>query len=131
MNKTQRLRNAAEGFMSGLLVCGFTGPWVWAHHEWEGAFYKAWRMWPPKDRTPQLFPTFKLGGGAGATSQARDMLWQLKRTSPFHDYGTRLFPQEPFGLPPHEYLEIHVEGATPQEWRQLAHSFLAVMAERG
>src|ERR1035437_2776731 len=65
MSKTQRLRNAAEGFMGGLLLCGFSGPWVWAHHEWEGAFYKAWRTWPPKDRAPKSFPTFKLGGGAG------------------------------------------------------------------
>jgi hypothetical protein len=59
------------------------------------------------------------------------MLWHLKRTSPFHEYGTRPLPEEPFGLPPLEYLEIHAEGATPQEWHQLAHSFLAVMAEVG
>jgi hypothetical protein len=58
------------------------------------------------------------------------MLWQLKSTSPFDEYRTRPLPEEPLSLSPHEYLEIHVDAATPEEWRELADSFLQAMAER-
>ncbi|GAB3438973.1 hypothetical protein GCM10027517_11840 [Phycicoccus ginsengisoli] len=127
MTKTQRLRNCAEGFMGGLVEAGFPGPWRWAHHQWEGAFYSAWRNWAPATRNPKLFPTFKVGGGGGASSQARDMLWQLKSTSPFHDHDRAPLNRHPRGMTASEYLEIHVEGASAQEWQELAASFLAGM----
>lgn len=33
------------------------------------------------------------------------------------------------GLTPEEYLEVYVEGATPQEWMSLTRMFLAEMGE--
>ena len=84
MTKQQRLRTTAEGFMAGLVVCGFRGPWRWSHLDWELPFYRVWRQWPPQQRTPERFPTFQVGGHGGKL-EAREMLWQLKRTSPFHD----------------------------------------------
>lgn len=121
----------AEGFMAGLVASGYRGPWRWAHHQWEHAFYGAWSEWPPVGRAPQDFPRFRLGGGAGPTSQARDMLWQLKRTSPFHEYQSDPLPEEMFGLTPVEYLEIHADAARPDEWIALADAFLREMREAG
>lgn len=43
MTKQQKLRNTAEGLLAGLAGVGFACPWTWAHHQWEGAFYRAWR----------------------------------------------------------------------------------------
>lgn len=127
MTKQQRLRNVAEGLMAGLVANGFTGPWHWAHHQWEGVFYRVWRDWPPAQRDPASFPTFQLGGGAGRTSQARDMLWTLKSTSPFHDHDRKPLTMKPRGMTPVEYLEIWVTGAHADEWIDLARKFLAEM----
>ncbi|MEV6283764.1 hypothetical protein [Kribbella sp. NPDC051770] len=124
MNKQQRLRNTAEGFMGGLVASGFRGPWRWRHLDWELPFYRVWRDWLPQQQAePGVFPQFKVGGH-GSTSQAREMLWQLKRTSPFYSHATDPLPQTPIGLSPAEYLEIWVEGARPDEWIELATSFL-------
>lgn len=129
MNKQQRLRNIAEGLLGGLAAVGFEGPWVWPHHRWEGAFYRAWRSWPPSTRS-DVFRTFKVGGSAdGRTSQGRDILFSVKRTSPFAEFRSMPLTQEPMGLSPEEYLEIWVEGATPQEWMDLARLFLQEMDE--
>ncbi|GAA4288932.1 hypothetical protein [Georgenia daeguensis] len=128
MNKQQRLRNVAEGLLAGLVAVGFDGPFRWAHHQWEGAFYKAWRDWPPASRNPEYFPRFKVGGSAdGRISQARELLWEVKRTSPFHGYDQQPLNPSPMGLDPQEYLAIRAEGATPQEWMALARTFLAEM----
>lgn len=113
--------------MAGLVVSGYRDPWRWAHHEWEGAFYRAWADWPPAHRRPGDFPSFQLGGGAGRTSQPRDMLWQLKSTSPFHRYQDDVLPQEPMGMTPHEFLGIWATTASPNEWVALARAFLAEM----
>lgn len=130
MPKPKRLRNTAEGFMAGLVAVGFKGPFWSAWHQWEGAFYSAWRGWAPKDRNSAVFPTFRVGGSAdGRTSQARDMMFTLKSTSPFHRYDRDLLDTEPKGLSPEEYLEIWVEGATPEQWKDLARAFLEKMAE--
>lgn len=126
MNKQQRLRNTAEGFMGGLVANGFYGPWRWNNLDWELAFYNAWRAWPPQQRDPQSFPRFELGGNR-TSSQAREMLWQLKSTSPFHNYENDPFPAEPKNLTPVEYLEIWADGATPEEWIALAAAFLREM----
>lgn len=129
MNKQQKLKNTAEGLLAGLAAVGFKGPWHWAHHEWEGAFYRAWRTWPPA-RDAQIFRTFQVGGSAdGRTSQARDILFAVKSTSPFDGYDRGPLNPAPKGLTPEEYLEISVEGATPQEWMDLARSFLTEMNE--
>ncbi|GAA4695816.1 hypothetical protein APR04_002610 [Promicromonospora umidemergens] len=86
MNKQQKLRNTAEGLLAGLTAVGFKGPWRWAHHEWEGAFYRAWSDWPPA-RDTEVFRAFQVGGSAdGRTSQARDILFTVKSTSPFDGY---------------------------------------------
>lgn len=37
--------------------------------------------------------------------------------------------QEPMGMSPEEYLEVWVEGASPQEWMELARLFLQEMGE--
>ena len=58
------------------------------------------------------------------------MLWQLKRTSPFHYYSSQRLPAEPLGLPIVEYLEIWVDGATPDEWIALGADFLGELGER-
>ncbi|GAA3510435.1 hypothetical protein GCM10022262_38090 [Georgenia daeguensis] len=130
LNKQQRLRNAAEGFLAGLVAAGFEGPFTWAHHQWEGPFYRVWNQWPPASRRPQIFPRFQVGGSAdGRTSQARDMLWQIKRTSPFAGHKEGPLNPAPNGLTPAEYLEISVEGATPDEWVELARDFLREMPE--
>ena len=123
MTKAQRLRMTAEGFMAGLVTCGYEGPWRWNNLDWELPFYRVWREWPPQQRTPNSFPRFELGGH-GRTSEAREMLWQLKSTSPFHQYRDQPLPKEPLGLSPHEYLEILADAASPAEWVALAEAFL-------
>jgi hypothetical protein len=124
VTKTQKLRNLAEGFMAALVECGYRGPWRWAHHQWEGSFYRVWNSWEP--HTAAVFPGLALGGSAdGRTSQARDILWQLKSTSPFADYGTQPLPEHPRGMTPREYLDVWCEGATVDEWVELASAFLA------
>lgn len=129
MNKQQKLRNTAEGLLAGLAAIGFQGPWRWAHHQWEGAFYQAWGAWPPA-KNVQAFRTFRVGGSTdGRTSQARDILFTIRRTSPFASYDCEPLNPAPHGLTPEEYLEIWVEGATPQEWMGLARAFLAEMGE--
>lgn len=126
MNKQQKLRNVAEGLMAGLVAAGYHGPWRWAHHQWEGSFYRVWDRWPPHEGSD--FPRFEIGGSAnGRTSQAREILWQLKRTSPFHTYETEPLPTRPRGMTPGEYLETWCEGATPDEWFALAQGFLKEM----
>lgn len=129
MTKTQRLRNAAEGFMAGLVLAGFEGPFRWAHHQWEGPFMRAWNRWGPRADTA-VMPSFQVGG-TGRQSQGRDMLWQLARTSPFHDFASEPLNQTPRGLDPAEYIEISVEGADADQWRELAEDFLAEMEALG
>ncbi|NRQ51727.1 hypothetical protein [Aeromicrobium stalagmiti] len=97
MNKTQRLRNTADGFMAALVANGFRGPWRWSHLDWELPFYQAWDTWPPQRRNPNDFPTIKLGG-SGSSSQGRELLWQLKRTSPFHAYADEPLTEHPLGV---------------------------------
>ncbi|UCN14785.1 hypothetical protein LFM56_00175 [Cellulomonas iranensis] len=53
----------------------------------------------------------------------------MKSTSPFNGYNRGPLNSAPRGLTPEEYLEIWVEGATPEEWMDLARSFLAEMNE--
>lgn len=128
MEKPQKLRNTAEGFMAGLAAAGYTGPFRWRNLQWELAFYDAWRRWEPKDRNPEFFRVFELDGH-GKTSQGRELLWQLdKRTSPFQDYRNGINPQ-PRGLSPREFLETDVKGATADEWVELAQAFLHEMAQ--
>lgn len=123
LEKPQKLRNTAEGFMAGLAAAGYTGPLHWRNLQWELDFYDAWRSWEPKDRSPEYFRVFELDGH-GRTSQGRELLWQLdKRTSPFQDYRTGINPQ-PRGLDPREFIRLNVKGATPDEWIELARSFL-------
>lgn len=130
MNKQQKLRNIAEGFLAGLAAVGYQGPWRWAHHEWEGAFYQAWREWPPSSNG-DAFRTFRVGGSAdGRTSQAREILFAVKRTSPFYGYSQTSINPKPMGLTPEEYLDIWVDGASPQEWMALATKFLAEIDSR-
>lgn len=130
MNKQQKLRNIAEGLLAGLAAVGYQGPWRWAHHEWEGAFYRAWRQWPPSGNR-DVFREFGVGGSAdGRTSQARDILFTVKSTSPFSGYDRKPINHQPMGLTPEEYLDIWVKGASPQEWMALATRFLAEMAAR-
>jgi hypothetical protein len=129
VNKQQRLRNAAEGFMGGLVANGFRGPWRWSNLDWELPFYRVWRDWPPPRRDPKSFPHFELGGHA-TSSEAREMLWQLKRTSPFHGFRNEPLPLEPFGLTPVEYLEIWAQGATSDEWIALVANFLREVNEK-
>jgi hypothetical protein len=110
--------------MAGLVANRFLGPFRYSHLDWELPFYRAWARWPPARRDPSAFPTFEIGGH-GRSSQARELLWQLKRTSPFHGYDSGPLPIEPRGLAVEEYLEIWVTGASPQEWIALAADFLA------
>jgi len=98
--------------------------------DWELPFYRVWRRWPPAQRHPDRFPRFELNGH-GRTSEAREMLWQLKRTSPFHLYETEPLPETPFGLSPREYLEIWVDAASPDEWIALARAFLEGVRKPG
>lgn len=112
--------------MGGLVASGFRGPWRWNNLDWELAFYKAWRAWLPQQRDPMSFPRFELGGHR-TSSQAREMLWQLKATSPFHSYQDEPLLLEPLNLAPVEYLEFWAEGATPEEWIALAAAFLREM----
>jgi hypothetical protein len=114
--------------MCALVACGYVGPWRWSNLDWELPFYQAWRAWPPKDRDPKAFPRFEVGGH-GSTSEAREMLWQLKSTSPFHAFRDEPLPTRPLGLEPTEYLEIWAEGATPDEWIALAADFLDKIRE--
>ncbi|GAT89609.1 hypothetical protein CVCC1112_4268 [Paenarthrobacter nicotinovorans] len=115
--------------MAGLVVNGFQGPWRWNNLDWELPFYKVWRDWAPQQREPQSFPRFELAG-TRFTSQAREMLWQLKSTSPFQAFQTEALPVEPRGLDPVDYLEIYAEGAEPEEWIALAAAFLKAMEEK-
>lgn len=131
MTKPQKLRNTAEGLLAGLAALGFQEPWPWAHHEWEGAFYRAWRNWAPANNT-EVFRTFQVGGSAdGRTSQARDLVSAVNSSSPFSDYKHAPLNPQPLGLTPEEYLEIHVHGATPEQWKDLARAFLAEMENPG
>jgi hypothetical protein len=128
VNKQQRLRNTAEGFLAGLASAGFEGPFTRPHRQWEGPFFLAWNQWPLAARHPELFPRFQIEASAdGRTPQGRDMLWQIKRTSPFADYKEVSLNPTPRGLTPTEYLDISVEGATPDEWVELAGNFLREM----
>lgn len=127
MTKQQSLRNTAEGLLAGLAAIGFEGPWRWPFHEWEGAFYRAWNRWPPSNATG-TFRTFRVGGSAnGRASQAREVLFAIKSNSPFHDYESGPLNPTPMGLTPEEYLEDWVEGASPEEWIDLATDFLEEM----
>jgi hypothetical protein len=129
MTKTQKLRNVAEGFMAALVECGYRGPWRWAHHQWEGAFYRVWTSWAP--HTNDEFPRLKLGGSAeGRTSQAREILWELKRTSPFAEHDHELLTDQPLGLTPREYLDDYCKGASADDWVALASAFLVEMESR-
>ena len=113
--------------MAGLVANGYRGPWRWNNLDWELSFYRAWRAWPPQLRNPEMFPRFELGGHRTG-SEGRELLWQLKATSPFHAYQNEQLPLEPLGLPPAEYLDIWVEGASPEEWVALAATFLEEMS---
>ncbi|NTW39506.1 MAG: hypothetical protein HGA44_06385 [Cellulomonadaceae bacterium] len=125
LTKQQKLRNTANGLLAGLVAVGFEGPWRWAHHEWETAFYKVWRAWPPAGDT-QYFRSFRIGGSAdGRTSQARDILFAVNGGSPFDGYDRGPLNPRPLGLSAREYLEDCVEGATPEEWMTLASALLA------
>lgn len=125
MTKQQKLRMTADAFLAALVCAGYRGPFRQSHLDWELPFYRAWRRWEPQQRKPSLFPTFGIGGSAdGRTSQARDMLFQVKRTSPFHDYADTALTTTPFGLTPREFLEIWARAATPDEWVALAQDFL-------
>lgn len=128
MSKQQKLRNVADGFMAALVANGYEGPWRWRDLDWEFAFYKAWRDWPPQQRDPRSFPSFELGGHR-TSSQGREMLWQLKSTSPFHAFRTGPLPTKPLGLDPIGYLEIWAKGASPAEWVALGRAFLSEMGE--
>jgi hypothetical protein len=110
--------------MAGLVANGFRGPFSYSHLEWELPFYRAWARWAPAQRNPSAFPAFAIGGH-GRSSQARELLWQLKRTSPFHEYDSEPLPIQPLELTVMEYLEIWVTDASPQEWTALARAFLA------
>lgn len=130
MNKRQQLRNTAEGLLAGLVAVGFEGPFHWAHHEWEGPFYRVWNKWPPATRSPEVFRIFRVGGSAdGRTSQARDILFAINSGSPFDGYARQRLNPTPRGLSPEEYLETWVEGATPQEWKDLARALLVELPE--
>jgi len=129
MTKQQRLRTTAAGFMAGLVACGYRGPWRWSNLDWELPFYRVWRTWTPPQRRPELFPAFELGGRR-YTCEAREMLWQLKRTSPFHGFRDEELPAEPMGLSPYAYLEIYADTASPDEWTTLAREFLSDIAQR-
>lgn len=130
MNKQQRLRNAAEGFMAALVECGFRGPVHWSNLDWELPFLQAWHQWEPAGRSPRDFPKFEIGGYR-SSSEPREMLWQLKRTSPFENGWNQTLTDQPHGLTPREYLEISAKGATPDEWIDLARTFLDLMREHG
>jgi hypothetical protein len=129
MNKQQRLRNAAEGFMAGLVANGYTGPFRYSNLDWELPFYRAWDRWEPPRRNRADFPSFRLGG-ARSTSEPREMLWQLKRTSPFNLYASERLPTHPMGLTAEEYLEIWAKGADPTEWIALGADFLDELGKR-
>jgi len=129
VDKQQKLRNTAEGLLAGLIAIGFQGPWRWSHHRWEEAFCQAWGAWEPA-KDPQVFRTFSMGGSAnGRTSQAREIFSAVKRTSPFAEYNREPLNRAPRGLTPEDYLATCVEGATPQEWMDLARAFLQEMGE--
>jgi hypothetical protein len=130
MSKQQRLRNAAEGFMAALVECGFRGPVRWSNLDWELPFMHVWDSWPPAARSPREFPKFEVGGYR-TSSEPREMLWQLKSTSPFHNGWDQELTDNPRGLTPREYLEIWTQGATPDEWIELAEDFLTLMRDRG
>lgn len=116
--------------MAGLVAAGFQGPFKYSHLTWELPFYRAWARWAPARRNPAAFPLFEVGGH-GRSSQPRELLWQLKRTSPFHGYDTDSLPASPRGLTAEEYLEIWVSGASPEEWISLAKDFLVELDPNG
>lgn len=115
--------------MAALVECGYRGPWRWAHHQWEGAFYRVWNGWKP--HTNSAFPRLEVGGSAnGRSSQARAILWELKRTSPFYEHDAKPLTVKPHGMTPREYLDVWCEGASADEWVALATGFLEEMARR-
>lgn len=115
--------------MASLVECGYRGPWTWAHHEWEGAFYRVWAEWEPHSR--DVFPKLELGGSAnGRSSQARDILRELKSTSPFANFQTGPLTARPREMAPREYLDLWCDGASTDEWVGLASAFLAEMDRR-
>jgi hypothetical protein len=128
MNKTQRLRNAGDGLMAGLVLAGYRGPWRWSNLEWELPFYRVWRQWPPLARDPSLFPALKVGG-IRETSEGRELLAALKSTSPFHRYDREALPAKPGGWTPEQFVEHHTQGASADEWKALATAFLVEMAK--
>lgn len=130
MTKQQRLRTTADGFMAALVECGFRGPVRWSNLDWELPFMRAWARWAPSSRTPRDFPTFQVGGYR-TSSEPRELLWQLKRTSPFEGGWNEVLTDQPHGLTPREYLEIWAQTATPDEWIHLAQDFFGLMRERG
>ena len=129
VTKQQRLRNVAEGFMAGLVANGFNGPFKYSNLDWELPFYRVWHRWEPPRRNPAVFPSFALGG-TGRSSEPREILWQLKSTSPFNSYASEPLPTHPMGLTPEEYLEIWAEGAEPGEWIALGTDFLGELGKR-
>lgn len=116
--------------MGGLIMAGFEGPFPWAHHEWEGPFLAAWRQWSPSSDNSPYLPTLE-AGGTGTSAQPRELLWQLKSTSPFHNHDSEPLNQNPRGVSVEEYLEYNIHGATPDQWRELAEQFLANMTALG
>ena len=77
-----------------------------------------------------MFRTFAVGGSAdGRTSQARDIQFTVKGTSPFSAYREGALNAKPFGLKPDEYIETHVVGATAQQRKDLARAFLSEMQD--
>jgi len=115
--------------MAALVECGFQRPWRWAHHEWEGAFNRVWSQWGP--HKSEVFPRLAAGGSAdGRTSEARAILWELKRTSPFAEFKTERLAHTPFGMTAREYLTEWCEGAAADEWVELAGAFLVEMEKR-
>ncbi len=55
------------------------------------------------------------------------MLWRITRASPFDGFRDGPLNSSPRELSPEEYLEIHTEGATAEEWKDLARSFLNII----
>lgn len=109
MNKQQRLRNTAEGFMAALVEYGFRGPIRWSNLDWELPSMQAWDNWAPAARSPKDFPNFQIGWH-GTSSTPRELLWQLKRA----------FDADSVGMTPREYLQVWAKGASPHEWVELA-----------
>ena len=65
VTKQQRLRNAAEGFMAGLVANGYVGPFKHSHLNWELPFYRAWAQWEPARETQPNSHRSRSAGTAG------------------------------------------------------------------